>query len=173
MFGHFRAIEKCRGDLADGVFIETAVELRKDVRHRRLQSRHDVVLHVRLGAQLVEALLRFLETGDLFDQLRIRVAEIAGDGGAMLHQLRRVVDELLLVAEVELHERVLRRHVQLDDGEEDVGMEVEITDAMLEEAGVAEEMAFGELFESFDARDFFAHRPHGANQLHHFIGRGR
>src|SRR5437762_12930511 len=52
-------------------------------------------------------------------------------------------------------------------------MKVEIADAMLEEARVAQQMALGEILELADALHFFAHRADGADQLHYFFLRRR
>ena len=67
----------------------------------------DVVLHVGVRARDVEALLELTEAGDLFDQLRILLSEIALDGPPVLHQLLRVIDDAPLLVVIELEELVL------------------------------------------------------------------
>ena len=107
--------------------------------------RDHVVLDVRIRACRVEALFEIAKTGDLLDELRIGVPEISLDGRPMLGQLLRIIDDPLLIVGIQLEELVLRRDVQLDDGEENIGMKVQIAEAMLEQSGVLEKVPVGQV----------------------------
>ena len=128
--------------------IEPAVELGQDRVHARLEPRHDVVLHVRLRARGIELLacsrrkraISSTSAGFASPKFRSMAAPCS-------ISLSGVLDQPLLLVAVQPVEAVLRGDVQLDDGHQHVGIEVEIADAMLERARVLEQVALGEVVE--------------------------
>src|SRR5205085_11792768 len=125
------------------------------------ELRDGVVFDVRARAREVELLLGAAEARDLLQQLGIGVAEVALYSRAVLEQFLRVLHDALLVLVVEAEELVLRGHVQLDDGEEDVGVEVELAEAVLELPRVPEEALLGQILEARRGLNLIAQRADG------------